>query len=930
MSLLASLFETKLPDGWFEHDLLWWDTSISQATCLARGARLSLPDLSSADSGTREAFYEAFGSFMSQLGDGESVKFQWTVDSDYHSDLETYRRRTQEAGATGWCWAVREERYLRFADLMAAGRLRRERLDVYLSKRCTSVPKAGFRTQEQIERFLEQTAKTFEDRFADLSGRLPGAHLTPFGDREHFSAMRDFLQPSLKLVGEERSEGLDERGTIMENCFPGGGVTTRDPEGNVYFKMDGQYHAMLVLRRWPMETHMGIIWSLTSAMAGNYCITLNCYPLSAQAEIDKLNHDLRKIEGQLKTEKVASLEDVWKTKKQRLNSITSGFARPYSVLPVVRVWDTSLEGLQARVTAVKTAITSMGGAACWQVDQESQAKNLFYETIPGWMGGRYRDWDLFAFAGRETSSCFLQDMLPLASSYTGHLEDGEALYDGDAGNLVGVRMFANGTPQHSVMIGTTRVGKSSQTIDYLSQTDCFFDFRGIIEEGLSYGTLVKLLGGKSIILHPDGEETINYFDTNGMPLTREHLSFAAGLLQVMTGRVQDPEVNMQRKSMISEYLNQTYTDTWADHCLVNLGAELRAARLAMTIERLRKASTGYQALTILEMFADLKAQDAEKPGYLDGLLEQVPEDDALAFAKVPHTRMLVRDIGLSFLSPADFKTHTSLVEQMSYNRLEHHSKDVVDRMVSNLTPWTRHGQHGKLFDGITNTTLDSRLVHFELGLLPSSNVEMKEAAVFLIANRLRQRIVTMPRALRKQFIFEEPSRYLKVGGMEELFAEFYAQMGKFGCHIMPVTQQYGQLARSSLRPVIFGNSKQYFLFKQNDRHDLDDIGDAIGLPEAAREAIRGFTAPEYQSGDEKFSQMAVFSQEGDRADCGVIRNYVTPEMLYVSDSSGATYDARMKAMAEYEHPMDAVEMETRKMLQNANTKPKKRKIIQHA
>jgi type IV secretion system protein TrbE len=131
-------------------------------------------------------------------------------------------------------------------------------------------------------------------------------------------------------------------------------------------------------------------------------------------------------------------------------------------------------------------------------------------------------------------------------------------------------------------------------------------------------------------------------------------------------------------------------------------------------------------------------------------------------------------------------------------------------------------------------------------------------------------------------------------------------MGKFGCHIMPVTQQYAQLSKSALRSVIFGNSKQFFLFKQNDRHDLDEQGDAIGLPESARTTIRGFTAPEYQANDPKYSQMAVFTQEGERTQCGVVRNYATPEMLYVSESSGERFDERAHALAMYDDPIDGV------------------------
>jgi hypothetical protein len=589
--------------------------------------------------------------------------------------------------------------------------------------------------------------------------------------------------------------------------------------------------------------------------------------------------------------------------------LQGGFARPYSALPVIRVWAPTIDKCLEQVQVVKEAITAMGGAQCMIVDGEVQAKCLFYETLPGWTGGRYREWDLFALAGRDPAVCFLQDMVPLSSSSTGHLEAGEALYDGEEGSLYGLRTFANGVPQHAVMTGTTRVGKSSQTIDLLSQTDCFFAFRGIVEEGLSYGTFVQLVGGESIILHPDSDLTINYLDTQGLPLTRMHTSAATGLLSVMTGKAQDPEVNIARVAMLGEYLDQLFTDTWNDYRRKHPGREMEAARWAMLIERgQREAKAG--RLSLLEMFTDLRDLETSDPGRLREALEEPAVEELLAFARQPQTATLVRDMGMAFLHREDFPIHTSLVEMMLYNRMPHHDKDVVNRLASRLAAWQRIGPNGKLFDGPTNCPLNRRVVHFELGQLPNSNLQMKEAAMYLLANRLRQRVIMMPRAQRKQFIFEEPSRYIEVGGVEQLFGEFYAQMGKFSCHIMPVTQQYAQLSRSSLRSVIFGNSKQFFLFKQNDRHDLDEQGDAIGLPESARCAIRGFTAPEYQTGATKYSQMAVFSQEGEHTQCGVVRNYVTPEMLYVSDSSGERFDERSKALSQYDDPYEGVLAET--------------------
>jgi type IV secretion system protein TrbE len=905
--LLSTTLETRPPDGWFERSVLWFDTGLSQSTILARGARIQLPDLKSSDQNTRDSYYEGLGGFFGQLGEDEAVQFQWRVDADYHAELEAYRQRTVETKATGWCRAVRDERYGRYRELQAAGRLRRERLEIYLSKRCASVPKGGFTTAEQVDRYVDQTAKNFRDRLLNLQGYLPGAHMEPYDDREHFAAWRSFCQPSLRVLGEDRYTGFDPRGTILENAWPGGGITTRDTEGNVFFRMDGQFHTLLALRRWPMETHLGIIWALTSALAGNYCFTLNCYPLNAQTEVEKTEKELRKLKGNRAHEDKESLDTVILRKQGKVAALQGGFARPYSALPVVRVWGATVERCLENVQALKEATTAMAGAQCMLVDNEVQAKCLFYETLPGWTGGRYRDWDLFALAGRDSSVCFLQDLVPLSSSSTGHLESGEALYDGEDETLFGIRTFANGVPQHAVMTGTTRVGKSSQTIDLLSQTDCFFDFRGIIEEGLSYGTFVQLVGGESIVLHPDSDLTINYLDTQGLPLTRMHVSAAAGLLAVMAGKAQDPEVNAARAALYGEYIEQMFTDTWNDHRRKCPDQEIEAARWAMLIHRTQQAATdGNQPLSVLELFADLRELQATDPTQLRDTLDRFALNQLTAFARQPQSAQLVRDLGLAFLRPEAFPIHTSLVETMLYNRMPHHDKEVVNRLASRLSAWQRNGSNGKLFDGVTNRPLMRRVVHFELGQLPNSNAQMKEAAMYLIANRLRQRVIMMPRAQRKQFIFEEPSRYIEIGGVEQLFGEFYAQMGKFGCHIMPVTQQYAQLSKSALRSVIFGNSKQFFLFKQNDRHDLDEQGDAIGLPESARATIRGFTAPEYQANEPKYSQMAVFTQEGERTQCGVVRNYVTPEMLYVAESSGERFDERSHALGLYDDPIDGV------------------------
>ena len=65
-------------------------------------------------------------------------------------------------------------------------------------------------------------------------------------------------------------------------------------------------------------------------------------------------------------------------------------------------------------------------------------------------------------------------MLPVTSTFTGHLKTAEAIYDGPANNLIGIKIFSgsdnNKSPQHAVLLGMSGAGKSVTVCDLLSQT----------------------------------------------------------------------------------------------------------------------------------------------------------------------------------------------------------------------------------------------------------------------------------------------------------------------------------------------------------------------------------------------------------------------------------------------------------------------------
>jgi len=66
-------------------------------------------------------------------------------------------------------------------------------------------------------------------------------------------------------------------------------------------------------------------------------------------------------------------------------------------------------------------------------------------------------------------------MLPVASTFTGHLDTAEAIYEGPNQNLVASKLFpvrlGNQSPQHAVLLGMSGTGKSVTVCDLLSQTE---------------------------------------------------------------------------------------------------------------------------------------------------------------------------------------------------------------------------------------------------------------------------------------------------------------------------------------------------------------------------------------------------------------------------------------------------------------------------
>jgi hypothetical protein len=516
-------------------------------------------------------------------------------------------------------------------------------------------------------------------------------------------------------------------------------------------------------------------------------------------------------------------------------------------------------------------------------------------------------------------------MLPVTSTFTGHLKAAEAIYDGPNNNLIGIETFSGSTdnqsPQHAVLLGMSGAGKSVTVCDLLSQTEGYFAYTVIIEEGLSYGIYTQTVeeGARPIIIHPDGDLTINYLDTKGLPLTPDHLSAATALVARMIGTSAQEDKQMLRQAQIAKYLNLIYEDSFQDWQKKRHDQLLDIARHALALQKFR-AERMPPGATGLETFADFR--DQAQPGLTSATLgthggnpgqtsshtamdfnewgrnylAQFDEAAVLKFLKEPRTSREVRNLAFAYFTPEEFPTHRMLQELMMLDPVGS-ERDQIIEIATLILPWCRDGNYGCLFDGTSNLSLTGKIAHFELGYIPESAKELKAAAGFLITNHARKHIITLPRALRKRNVYEEVARFLDIPGGQEIVQESYAQLRKFNCWNISIVQQYARFKQSRIRSAVFGNSRQFFIMRQNDRADLDDMGKDIALPEVTQHAIMNYPLPDHQSG-QKYSPFTYFHTDSGRNLCGTVHNISSREMLYCSSSSGEHFDKRARELRQ--------------------------------
>ena len=886
----------KPANGYFVRDLIVFN-GLGTGGSVSKGFIFQPPDFNNAQISELNHFQDQLSLLLASLSDNQRLQVQWFCDSDYRNELLRYNEETKRASNI-WTRRVRNERFARYWSAMLDRQLRRQRLVLYISRSIDISPSFSASRASltgHYEHLLDQLEAEFSQVHETLIGIFSGqgARIFPMNDADHYRHITTFLNPSYaERFGFDALNGFDPSLSIQQNCWHSEGTGQTD----FGFWMDGYYHSVIVLTRWPKTTFPGIIHRLTNLRLLDYTITVNVDPIPVRKEILKEEKAHERVAGDYASEKKLSLLTVMQKKERKISALMQGHTLPFNALFVVRVWDKTKQGLSAKTTAIKNAVNSMNSAQYFESSLPSTTKKLFFQTWPGWTWGRYEYRKLYA------EHRYLADMLPVNATFTGHLETAEAIYDGGASNLVGIKTFAGSageqTPQHAVLLGMSGTGKSVTMCDLLSQTELYYDYTVIIEEGLSYGIYTKTVEPQAepIILQPDGTLTINYLDTGGLPLTPLHLSTATALVSRMAGISADEEKQMLRQAQIAKYLNQLYEDCYQDWANRYPDKVLEAARHAYALVAYRREKLPPGATT-LDAFADFRDWHQTNWDEAHVYLMRFGEGDVLRFSKDPQTAREVRNLAFAYFDKSEYPTHRVLQELMQLEA-SGADKDQVLQIATLLQPWCRDGNYGPLFDGESNISLTGKIAHFELGFIPESAKELKSAAGFLITNYTRQHIITMPRALRKRNVYEEVARFLDIPEGEKIVRESYAQMRKFNTWNIAIVQQYSRFKESRIRSAVFGNSRQFFMMKQNDRADLEDISADIALPEITKQTIMAYPLPDQQTG-RKYSAFTYYHVDALRPVCGTVHNLASAEMLYCSSTSGEHFERRARELKQH-------------------------------
>lgn len=835
------------PNGYFSKDFILYG-SIEKGGSVARGYRLFPPDMSGASEAALTEMHTNLVKYLQAVPLNLWLQWKWRKNSDYIKALTRYKEDSKKFTNPD-ALRIRESTYAYFAQRVTDKSLHREHLEIYPTIRIAkAAPVLASRAalREFYRTQLEQLAGSFDQIRDELAGAFGNeVRIEAMSREDHY--LNTYLWYNRDFVGtlDDLTPQFNPAKSIHWNCRR----TDIGPAGGGRLFFGGNYHGLLVLKIMGSHTGENMIKHVTKTKFIDYEITVNCEPLDTQKLVEREEAESTTLQAQ----EVSDAEERGISSPTRKNAITrkgdriavlqSGHTRVFNVTFIIQVWAPSETTLAARMTALKQAVIQMKNAQVYDSHLPATALDLLYLTLPGNAFHPYRHRTI------EIEDVHLANYIPFSASFTGDLDDPQALWEGTDGALVGARQQKYGVVQTLGVLGMSRSGKSVLFRNYLFQTADFFAVDVIVESGLSHADYTRSYGCEPIIIRRDGNVTLNYLDTGGLPLSAEHLGLAVSQTLHMAGdcgtSVDGRRLTDLRRTYLGYYIRNLYNESFENWLRTNSHRLEQIQREALATHRWAKKLVAENKLTaddtLLAAYSDLRDKLAANDGEAHEFVASIAERDITDFVTSPQTAHLVTNHAFACFKPEEYPQHAELHDIVALRPFSRHDAKTVAELGELLRAWTAaEGTYGPLFDGITNRSLDSRVVHFELGATDKTETVLKQAASLTIAGKVRQRIINLPRSIPKRFTWEEFAADLDVPNNDKLAHEMAAQLAKFNCAFTYLVQNYSQFKNSAVCEPLLQNTAQYWIFRQEDPKDVSDLAARIKLPESLQDAITRF------------------------------------------------------------------------------------------
>ena len=851
------------PNGYFLRDFILWGAYAHNPT-LTRGYILTPPDLKAAGDAANTELHTGLVKYLHSLTLDIRVQWQWACDANYDDALNRYEAVTA-ATKNADEKRLRQLTQAHFRDLLAKRLLRREHLVLFISKRLPKTPPTVMSSgglNDYWRALLQQQEAQFEQHIRDLSSSVGDTvSVQPMTQAALHAFTYLFLNPS---AGDRPdAPPLDNRQSIQQNCLHSDINTDR--LGRMF--LDGYYNAVLILKDLGPQTYDGMIHALTKTTLINYRITVNVEPLDTFAIIKREESEHQNLQKQAEAAETFSqlTADTIKRKQAIVSRLGEGHIRRFRYLLVIRVWAASENQLAADVGAIKTAVQALRNAPIYDVHLPNTVLETFFATFPG------NTFHPYVSRSKEIDDEHLANLIPLSSSFSGDLANAQALYISSDCALTGFRFHVNGLIQHTGIAGMTRTGKSQLYLNLLYQTGNYFDLDVIVEEGESHTPYTRSHGAKPIIIQKNGNVTINYLDTMGNPLDPENLAYAISLTSHMVGNSADERLNNRRRSSLRKYINIVFHEAYQEWARKNPDLNRQSQRAATAVHQWHsKRMTSDD--TLFDAYAALRDGTEAGNDEILSFVDAITEAEITTYTTNDQTAHLAERHAFSLFQNHEYPRHTDLCELIRLRPAQEDDRREMAELSDLLENWSSTGEYGALFDGYTNRDFNHRVVHFELAKADNTDPALAGAVALNITGRIRQRIISLPRAQRKRFTMEELARLILMPGGPKLVKELAAQLAKYNCVLCYILQDYSQIAHVEGISTLIQNTMQWLLFRHNDMDELNAFGAKIQLPTSMRETIANFPLPSNLPVGQQYSAACYFSRVAHPQILGAIRH----------------------------------------------------------